>query len=255
MYYRALLPLLAATAAAALEFPLEDTTPRCFRESLPADTLVFVHYRVEQYNYTSLAWDGDVAAHALVTVSGKPNVTEEPEAVAGSAAETDYRLVSRRGASMGDVAFTTSHADEYELCFSLAESIANGWFSAAPRTRITVDLVAAAATTSIAVVAGTETVGGATALTNGDAQMHALYWRVHDLVNRVHDLRREQAVQRQWKEKEQQQQRQETGLDARVPWLVWLVMQLGVVAAACAAQRWAMTAATAVASQTAKRGA
>jgi hypothetical protein len=54
---RAVLPLLSLSAVAqALYFYIDGTTPKCFYEELPKDTLVVGHYSAEEYDDQRHAW-------------------------------------------------------------------------------------------------------------------------------------------------------------------------------------------------------
>jgi hypothetical protein len=53
---RALLPLLLASAARALYFYIDGTTPKCFFEELPKDTMVVGHYKAEEWDDHRQAW-------------------------------------------------------------------------------------------------------------------------------------------------------------------------------------------------------
>ena len=55
---RSLLPLLSlATMARALYFYVDVTTPKCFFEELPKDTLVVGHYSAEEWNDQRHMWE------------------------------------------------------------------------------------------------------------------------------------------------------------------------------------------------------
>ena len=55
---RSLLPLLSlASAARALYFFIDVTSPKCFFEELPKDTLVVGHYKAEEWDDHKQAWE------------------------------------------------------------------------------------------------------------------------------------------------------------------------------------------------------
>ena len=55
---RTLLPLLSLAAMArALYFYIDVTSPKCFFEELPKDTLVVGHYKAEEWNDRLNAWE------------------------------------------------------------------------------------------------------------------------------------------------------------------------------------------------------
>lgn len=72
---RALLPLLMlGSVAQALHFFLDGTTPKCFFEDLPKDTLVLGHYAAEEWDDNTQSWsrhDG-ISIYISVDVSTKP---------------------------------------------------------------------------------------------------------------------------------------------------------------------------------------
>lgn len=54
---RSFLPLLALSSVAqALYFYVDGTTPKCFFEELPKDTLVVGHYTAEEWDDHRQAW-------------------------------------------------------------------------------------------------------------------------------------------------------------------------------------------------------
>lgn len=54
---RALLPLaMMGTVAQALYFFIDGTTPKCFFEELPKDTLVVGHYNAEEWDDNMRSW-------------------------------------------------------------------------------------------------------------------------------------------------------------------------------------------------------
>jgi len=57
---RSILPLLSLSALLApvqsLYFYIDGTTPKCFFEELPKDTLVVGHYTAEEYDENMKAW-------------------------------------------------------------------------------------------------------------------------------------------------------------------------------------------------------
>lgn len=55
---RAILPLLSlGTVAQALYFFIDGTTPKCFFEDLPKDTLVVGHYDAQEFDDRTGNWD------------------------------------------------------------------------------------------------------------------------------------------------------------------------------------------------------
>ena len=57
---RSIIPLLSLSAllvpVQCLYFYIDGTSPKCFFEELPKDTLVVGHYTAEEYNENTKAW-------------------------------------------------------------------------------------------------------------------------------------------------------------------------------------------------------
>jgi p24 family protein alpha len=54
---RTILPVLSLSAVAqALYFFIDGTTPKCFYEELPKDTLVVGHFSAEEYDDSRQSW-------------------------------------------------------------------------------------------------------------------------------------------------------------------------------------------------------
>lgn len=66
---RPLLPLLAlGSVAQALYFYIDGSTPRCFIEELPKDTLVVGDYKAEEYDDKQRAWASHDGLNIYISV-------------------------------------------------------------------------------------------------------------------------------------------------------------------------------------------
>lgn len=66
---RAFLPLLSLSAVAqALYFYIDGTTPKCFFEELPKDTLVVGHYKAEEWDDRLNNWAEHEGISIYITV-------------------------------------------------------------------------------------------------------------------------------------------------------------------------------------------
>jgi hypothetical protein len=78
---RSLLPLLSLAAMArALYFYVDVTTPKCFFEELPKDTLVVGHYSAEEWNDQRRIWErhDGISIYISVDVSQDTHTTSPP---------------------------------------------------------------------------------------------------------------------------------------------------------------------------------
>ncbi|KAF5963066.1 hypothetical protein FCOIX_13973, partial [Fusarium coicis] len=127
-----LLPLLSLSAAAnALHFFIDGTTPRCFYEELPKDTLVVGHYTAEEWDDRVSAW----VKHDGISIY--INVDE--------IFDNDHRVVSQRGAASGRFTFSAADAGDHKICFTPSSSSGRtSWLSAKNPNggiKLTLDLV------------------------------------------------------------------------------------------------------------------
>ena len=66
---RLLLPLLSLLGAAqALSFYIDGTTPKCFFEELPKDTMVVGHYEAWEWDGGKGAWDTHAGISIFISV-------------------------------------------------------------------------------------------------------------------------------------------------------------------------------------------
>jgi hypothetical protein len=178
--------------ARALYFYVDVTTPKCFFEELPKDTLVVGHYTAEEWDDHLQAWakhDG-ISIYISVDVRLYPR----PHTPANSMLtlyreqeifDNDHRVVSQRGGASGKFTFTAADPGDHKLCFTpSSNSGRSNWLSvSAPNggIRLTLDVA----------------IGETSAIEGGDKdKMQDLATRVRDLNARLNDIRREQVFQR-----------------------------------------------------------
>ena len=70
---RSLIPLLSLTAlfvssVHSLYFYIDGTTPKCFFEELPKDTLVVGHYTAEEYDEQRRVWSKHDGLNIFISV-------------------------------------------------------------------------------------------------------------------------------------------------------------------------------------------
>lgn len=77
-----LIPLLSLSAllvpAQALYFYIDGTTPKCFFEELPKDTLVVGHYTAEEYNEERKVWEKHDGLNIFISVDVRPSTPPSP---------------------------------------------------------------------------------------------------------------------------------------------------------------------------------
>ncbi|KAM0200230.1 hypothetical protein ACHAPA_003433 [Fusarium lateritium] len=199
-----LLPLLSLSAAAnALHFFIDGTTPKCFYEELPKDTLVVGHYSAEEWDDRVSAW----VKHDGISIY--INVDE--------IFDNDHRVVSQRGAASGRFTFSAADAGDHKLCFTPSSSSGRtSWISAKNPNggiKLTLDLV----------------IGETNQIESSDkGKIQDITSRVKDLNARLSDIRREQVFQR---EREAEFRDQSESTNARV--IRWIVIQLVVLGITC----------------------
>ncbi|KAK0701484.1 emp24/gp25L/p24 family/GOLD-domain-containing protein [Apiosordaria backusii] len=204
---RAILPLLSlASMAQALYFYIDVTTPRCFFEELPKDTLVVGHYVAEEWDDQRRAWSKHDGISIYISVD--------------EIFDNDHRVVSQRGGPSGKFTFTAAEAGDHKICFTPSSSSGRAsWLSMSQPNggiRLTLDMA----------------IGETSAIDSSDKSKIAdLATRVKDLNARLNDIRREQVFQR---EREAEFRDQSESTNARV--VRWILIQLFVLTATCAWQ-------------------
>ncbi|KAK4152119.1 emp24/gp25L/p24 family/GOLD-domain-containing protein [Chaetomidium leptoderma] len=204
---RSFLPLLSlASMAQALYFFVDVTTPKCFFEELPKDTLVVGHYTAEEWNDHRHAWEKHDGLSIYISVD--------------EIFDNDHRVVSQRGGAAGKFTFTAAESGDHKVCFTpSSNSGRSNWLSvSSPNGGIRLSLDIA--------------IGETSALEGGDKdKIQDLATRVRDLNARLNDIRREQVFQR---EREAEFRDQSESTNARV--IRWILIQLVVLGVTCAWQ-------------------
>ncbi|KAL2111902.1 hypothetical protein VUR80DRAFT_9014 [Thermomyces stellatus] len=203
---RPLLPLLSlGSVAQALYFFVDATSPRCFIEELPKDTLVVGDYRAEEWDDKKKAWSTHEGISIYISVD--------------EIFDNDHRVVSQRGNQEGHFTFTAADPGEHKLCFSPSSNSGRAsWQNVKHKNggiRLHLDLA----------------IGETSALENKDNKLDTLAGRVKDLNARLGDIRREQVFQR---EREAEFRDHSEAANSRV--VRWIIIQLVVLACTCAWQ-------------------
>lgn len=169
---RAILPLLSlSTVAQALYFFIDGTSPKCFYEELPKDTLVVGHYNAEEWDDGAQSWSKHDGINIYISV----------DELFGD----NHRVVSQKGASNGRFTFTAHEAGDHQICFTPnSNSGRQNWLSVlSPNGGIKLSLDLA--------------IGESSEIQSTDAgKLQDISQRVKDLNSRLQDIRREQIFQR-----------------------------------------------------------
>ncbi|KAL9128008.1 MAG: hypothetical protein Q9217_003234 [Psora testacea] len=183
-----------------------SSTPKCFYEELPKDTMVVGHYT------------------ALQAAPNSPNVyTENPElsitVTVDEVFDNDHRVVNTKGSHTGKFTFSAADAGDHRICFTASGAGAGGWLSGGQQggqVKLTLDLA----------------IGATSAIDSADkGKIGELAQKVRDLNGRLVDIRREQVFQR---EREAEFRDQSESTNARV--VRWSLLQLIVLGVTCAWQ-------------------
>jgi p24 family protein alpha len=169
---KALLPLLSlGSVAQALYFYIDGSTPKCFFEELPKDTMVVGHYTAEEWNDGIRAWEKHDGLSIYISVD--------------ETFDNDHRVVSQRGQGTGRFTFTSAAMGEHRICFTpTSNSGRSAWLSTDMPNggiKLTLDLA----------------IGETSAIESSDkGKLEDIASRVNDLASRLQDIRREQVFQR-----------------------------------------------------------
>ncbi|KAK3897024.1 emp24/gp25L/p24 family/GOLD-domain-containing protein [Staphylotrichum tortipilum] len=201
---RPFLPLLSlASMAQALYFFIDVTSPKCFFEELPKDTLVVGHYSTEEWNDNNHAWERHDGISIYISVH--------------EIFDNDHRVVSQSGGPSGKFTFTAAEAGDHKICFTPSSNSGRAnWLSASSPNggiRLSLDIA----------IGETSTLDGA-----DKGKMQDLATRVRDLNARLNDIRREQVFQR---EREAEFRDQSESTNGRV--IRWILIQLTVLGVTC----------------------
>ncbi|KAK0514781.1 hypothetical protein JMJ35_003398 [Cladonia borealis] len=189
----------------ALYFYLDGgSTPKCFYEELPKDTLVVGHYTALQSHPQTNSFTTNPDLSILVTVD--------------EVFDNDHRVVNTKGSHTGKFTFSAADAGDHRICFTPSNT-GGGWFSGGQGTgtvKLTLDMA----------------IGETSAIESTDkGKMSEISQKVRDLNGRLQDIRREQVFQR---EREAEFRDQSESTNARV--VRWTLLQLIVLGVTCAWQ-------------------
>ncbi|KAL3424622.1 transmembrane emp24 domain-containing protein 9 [Phlyctema vagabunda] len=207
---RSFIPLLSLGAllapVQALYFYIDGTSPKCFFEELPKDTLVVGHYTAEEYSEQTQTWSKHDGLNIFISVD--------------EVFDNDHRVISQKGSSAGRFTFTAADSGDHKICFTPSStSGGSGWLSALhPMGGIKLSLDLA--------------IGETSAIESTDkGKINDIVQKVKDLNGRLQDIRREQVFQR---EREAEFRDQSESTNARV--VRWTLVQLVVLGITCAWQ-------------------
>ncbi|ORX47236.1 hypothetical protein DM01DRAFT_1339256 [Hesseltinella vesiculosa] len=195
MKWVALLALsILVSMTEALYFYLEGSEKKCFLEELPKETMVIGSFHAEQFNEQINRWVSEPTLKIQVTVEELPQ---------------GNIVVDRQLGALGKFTFTSAESGDHHICLS---TISSSWFDST-KTKVTFDM-------DFDDPAGDnhdhrETLGELAA-------------KIHELNERVQDIRREQLSQR---EREAEFRDQSEMTNSRVVW--WTVLQLIVLGVVC----------------------
>ncbi|KAG2220636.1 hypothetical protein INT45_014066 [Circinella minor] len=208
-----------AQVSDALYFYLEGSEKKCFLEELPKETMVTGTYKAEQFSAVQNQWIVNPELRMQITVEELPQ---------------EHVVVDRKNAAQDRFTFTSSESGDHSICLSV---VSNSWFDST-KTRVTFDM-------DFDDPAGDhhdhkETLSGnynknmicelnkVVLLTWDLLLILAMAMRIHELNQRVQDIRREQSFQR---EREAEFRDQSEVTNSRVVW--WTLMQIVVLGGIC----------------------
>ncbi|KAI9870772.1 MAG: emp24p/erv25p- protein [Pleopsidium flavum] len=192
--------------AHSLYFYIDGTTPKCFFEELPKDTLVVGHYKAEQYDPALNAFSPNLDIGITITVD--------------EVFDNDHRVVSQKGSGGGRFTFSAADSGDHKICFTASSAAASGgWLSGGQPTegtKLILDLA----------------IGETSNIESTDkGKIQDIVQKVKDLNARLQDIRREQVFQR---EREAEFRDQSETTNSRV--VRWTIVQLVVLGVTCAWQ-------------------
>ncbi|MCJ1246068.1 emp24p/erv25p- protein [Trapelia coarctata] len=197
--------LSLAVPANALYFYLDSTTPKCFYEELPKDTLVVGNYKAEQFDPQQNGYTLNPSLKVFIFVD--------------EVFDNDHRVVSQRGESSGKFTFIAHDAGDHKICFQPSHATTGSWTVGGQtlgNVKLTLDLA----------------IGESSKIESSDkGKIQGIVQKVKDLNARLQDIRREQVFQR---EREAEFRDQSETTNARV--VRWTLVQLVVLGVTCAWQ-------------------
>ncbi|KAI8388721.1 emp24/gp25L/p24 family/GOLD-domain-containing protein [Radiomyces spectabilis] len=188
--------LICSQVAHALYFYLDGTEKKCFLEELPKETMVIGTYKAEQFSDAHKQWIVNSDLKIYVTVE---DLTQ------------GLRVFEQSGTSEGEFKFTSAESGDHSICLAASSS---SWFDST-KTRVTFDM----------------DFDDPAVMHDHSETLSDLAQRVHELNERVQDIRREQSSQR---EREAEFRDQSELTNSRVVW--WTIAQIVVLGAVCAWQ-------------------
>ncbi|EXJ81668.1 hypothetical protein A1O1_07733 [Capronia coronata CBS 617.96] len=201
------------TSSQALYFYLDGTTPKCFYEDLPKDTLVVGTYQAEAWNSQTNSFQVTPELQIQITVD--------------ETFDNDHRVVTQTTTSSdAPTKFTFSAADSglHRLCFTPSGPAAvnlGGWFSGDGGStmggvKLTIDMA----------------IGETSKIESEDkSKIDSIVAKVRELNGRLADIRREQVFQREREAEFRDQSESTNGKIVR-----WTLIQLTVLGVTCAWQ-------------------
>ncbi|QDS76486.1 hypothetical protein FKW77_005207 [Venturia effusa] len=167
-----LLLALWALPTQALYFYMKDSSPKCFHEELPKDTLVVGHYTVSQYNHDTHSFSSPSNLGLYITVE--------------EVFDQHHRIVAQKGSATGRFTFSAADSGEHRLCFSPTNWHYQGTYTLGGEDmggiRVELDMA----------------IGATSDIESTDkGKIEDLVSRIKDLSGRLQDVRREQVFQRE----------------------------------------------------------
>ncbi|MCJ1485543.1 emp24p/erv25p- protein [Schaereria dolodes] len=185
---------------------MDSTTPKCFYEELPKDTLVVGNFKAEQYDAAISGFSKNPDLSIFISVD--------------EVFDNDHRVVGQKARSEGKFTFTAADAGDHKICFTPSHATTGGgWLSSGGPSggiKLTLDLV----------------IGETSNIESTDkGKIQGIVQKVKDLNSRLQDIRREQTFQR---EREAEFRDQSESTNSRV--VRWTLIQLVVLGVTCAWQ-------------------
>jgi len=174
-------------------FYLEGAAPKCFVQEVPKDTLVVGHFKAEEYSSNTNSWVENHDLAIQITVNDNIN-----------------RIVNQRGVASGRFSFTSNIAGVHVMCF---QTNSTSWWGS-EKIRLFLDIMIGE--------------DGVNPTENKDSKINDMYWKIHDLNNKVMEVKREQQYQ---KEREAEFRDQSELTNARTVW--WTIVQIVVLVVTC----------------------
>ncbi|ORY92372.1 emp24/gp25L/p24 family/GOLD-domain-containing protein [Syncephalastrum racemosum] len=178
----------------ALYFYLDGSEKKCFLEELPKETMVTGMYKAEQFSAVQNQWIVNPEVRIQITVEELPQ---------------EHTIVSMQREAEGRFTFTSAESGDHSICLS---AVSNSWFDST-KTRMTFDM---------------DFDDPSMDQHDHKDTLNDLATRIHELNQRVQDIRREQQSQR---EREAEFRDQSELTNSRVVW--WTLLQIAVLGAIC----------------------